>query len=526
MKAITSRADSRVYEKRPTVLIFRVFLCLSLFLALLTIIANIPALAQTGTEPVSQASSPGLGSNGSSTTIGGTGFKVPIPEIRMNRIIGDSPHKSAPSETGRGSVSHHDESPKLEPLHPEENRGQMQRPGPVQMRLPFDPGNRRRESEPNEAFPSIKEELQQEPGQTVPQAVERPFHRGGPTRNLDRQYEPVTERQPLPVTKEQSVPEEKPSPRAPDKRREPQGRPFKEPISPVNITDSLPEPNKEIIPKRMIPLPNMLEVETARDTIRSLPVEADSVAQYKLDPDVLQMETRKSPLLIEIEEPEVSREAKEEPSLQGKQRESVEPDTPQPPKTTYEPMTPPDAGQGITVIPPKEPSPSAETKSQEHPELPSKEESTTQVERPETRHKERIPSPLDGDTATTPEIRRYLKETAPVLEELSLLMARTPALSIADFDPSDSSSQTLPRELNLKMESMKRDLRILDSKMFSIIPPPAYSQYHDLLRQSINHTYLATEAFINFANESRIEDLNQVREHLAKAKEFIHQTVE
>ena len=140
--------------------------------------------------------------------------------------------------------------------------------------------------------------------------------------------------------------------------------------------------------------------------------------------------------------------------------------------------------------------------------------------------KERIPSPLDEDSTMTPELKKYLKETAPILEELSLLMARTPSLSIADFDPSESHTQALPKEINLKMESMKRDLRILDSKIFSIIPPQGYAQYHDLIRQSINHTYMATEAFINFANQSRIEDLTQVRDHLAKAKEYIHRTVE
>lgn len=525
MKAMASHPDSMVYERLETTIQSSALLFLSALIIFSLFLFESSALAQSPRNADPQIPSMGSGTANSSPTIGGSGFKVPIPEIRMNRIIGETPPKKAPAEIKRGPVSSPVESQHVQPLHPADPKEQMERPGPIPMRLPFDSRYRKLETGPVQSIPSVKEEIVQEPevNQTIPETTERPTLRITPPKNIDRQSEPISEQQAPPTPKEQIPAIEKTQPKPMERPRpEPHSPPFREPISPINITDSLPEPTKEIIAKRMIPLPHIVEVEAAKDTIKGLPVETLSISQYKFDPEALQFDTRRSPLVVEIEEPQTLRQPKEEPSSSGKPREAVEVTTPMP---VYEPMTPPDSGQGMTVIAPKEPKPVIDTKPEKEAPMPPI-ESSPQVEQPEVRHKERIPSPLDDDSTMTAELKRYLKETAPILEELSLLMARTPSLSIADFDPSDIQAKNLPKEINLKMESMKRDLRILDSKIFSIIPPPAYSQYHDLIRQSINHTYLATEAFINFANESRVEDLNQVREHLAKAKEFIHRTVD
>jgi hypothetical protein len=111
-----------------------------------------------------------------------------------------------------------------------------------------------------------------------------------------------------------------------------------------------------------------------------------------------------------------------------------------------------------------------------------------------------------------------------VLEELSILMARAPSLNMADYDPSEVNTPVMPQDLGLKLESMKRDLRILDSKVFSIIPPVKYEQFHELIRQSISHTYLACEAIFNYFQDAKPEDLEKVKEHLTKARELIQLT--
>ncbi len=524
MKAITTQPDFMVYEPKSKLPFIAVSLCLISLLVLSGAVFESCAVAQGLRDAAPELPSMTSGAGNSSATIGGTGFKVPIPEIRMNRIIGDTPPKKEPTETKRGPVSSPQEMSHGQPLHPQSPKEQMERPGPIPMRLPFDSRYRRHEEQPVESIPPIREDIRLEPEvvQTVPETVERPSYRITPPRIPDRQPETTMMELPSPSPKEQAPLLEKPQQRTQERQRsEPHSPPFREPISPVNITESLPEPTKEIIPKKMIPLPHMIEVETAKDTIRSLPIESVAIGEPHSETDFIQTENRRAPLVIEIEEPKPLPEPKEEPATPGMRRE--EPESAAPP--IYQPMTPPEPGQGISVIPSKEHKTSIETGPEKETPVTTK-ESPQQIEQPVAPQKERIPSPLDEDSTMTLEVKRYLKETAPILEELSLLMARTPSLSIADFDPSESHTQTLPKEINLRMESMKRDLRILDSKIFSVIPPQGYAQYHDLIRQSINHTYIATEAFINFANQSRIEDLTQVRDHLAKAKEYIHRTVE
>ena len=138
--------------------------------------------------------------------------------------------------------------------------------------------------------------------------------------------------------------------------------------------------------------------------------------------------------------------------------------------------------------------------------------------------KEFFPSPLDQDALHSREVRDYLKQAAPVLEELSLLMTRAPSLNIADYDPSDPAAPLVPKELLLKMDSMKRELQILDSKTFSIIPPPKYAKFHTVIRESIASTYQACDAILAYFKESNPENLQKVLTSLTKARELIRRT--
>ena len=105
-------------------------------------------------------------------------------------------------------------------------------------------------------------------------------------------------------------------------------------------------------------------------------------------------------------------------------------------------------------------------------------------------------------------------------------MARAPSLTIADYDPSDPNAPAVPKEVHLKMDSMKRKLQILDSKTFAIIPPQKYAPFHSLIRESIAETYQACDSIVDYLDSSRTEALKSVRDHLLKARELIRRTRE
>ncbi|MBM4326234.1 MAG: hypothetical protein FJ118_03630 [Deltaproteobacteria bacterium] len=134
---------------------------------------------------------------------------------------------------------------------------------------------------------------------------------------------------------------------------------------------------------------------------------------------------------------------------------------------------------------------------------------------------EKAPSPLDIAARDQPEAKEYLQATAPILEELSLLITRVPSLKIEDYDPSEAGSGVVPKDILLKMDSVKRDLQILDSKTFAIIPPPQYSLFHSMIRESITHTHHACNDIMAFFNDAEPESLTAVQGHLLKAKELI-----
>jgi hypothetical protein len=133
-------------------------------------------------------------------------------------------------------------------------------------------------------------------------------------------------------------------------------------------------------------------------------------------------------------------------------------------------------------------------------------------------------TPLAADFVHNREVRDYLKETSPILEELSLLMAKAPALAIADYDPSDPEASMFPKDIYIRMDALKRQLQILDSKTFSIIPPARFADFHSIIRESISQTSQACDAMIQYFNSRSQNNLQKVQDHLIRARQLIQLT--
>jgi len=143
---------------------------------------------------------------------------------------------------------------------------------------------------------------------------------------------------------------------------------------------------------------------------------------------------------------------------------------------------------------------------------------------PEPPAAEELASPLASTAEMNREVKNYLMETAPILEELSLLMTRVPSLRIEDFDPSKADAPVVPNDVFVLMDSTKRALQVLDSKTFAIIPPPKYAKFHSMIRESITQTYQGCEAVMNFFKQNTEEDLGKAEDHLLRARELIQKT--
>ncbi len=135
-----------------------------------------------------------------------------------------------------------------------------------------------------------------------------------------------------------------------------------------------------------------------------------------------------------------------------------------------------------------------------------------------------LPSPLDMDARESREVRDYLRATAPVLEELSLLITTAPTLAITNYDPTELGGPAVLKDVLLKLNSMKRALQILDSKTFAIIPPAKYADFHTTIRQSITQTCQACDSIITFLNSGKEDQLAKIHEHLSKARELMQKT--
>jgi hypothetical protein len=202
--------------------------------------------------------------------------------------------------------------------------------------------------------------------------------------------------------------------------------------------------------------------------------------------------------------------------------ESMAPETAKEDEPAAEPMRPPEGKESTALSTP------SEIEEQSIPDnlAPGdvEEDIPVQVSPPPAPPKEMVPSPLEPGALEDEEVRDYLKATAAILEELSLLMTRAPSLTLAQYDPSDSSAPLAPAEVLRQIESLSRRLRILDSKTFTVIPPNRYNEFHNMLRNSIAESRMAFEAVMNFFSQGDPNALRQMRKHITKARDLIRET--
>ena len=418
-------------------------------------------LGDTSEQNPSEKSKEGRGN--SSAVIGDSGYVVPIPEIKMKSIIGDQWQRSTPgAEEQERHVPSGEELPTKAPVH----------------RLPFDPIDGE----------SVGVGSIQDPSVDAPPVEESPV---------------------LSVPSDQ-LPEEPASARG-SEEKEYENLLLKPPLAPEEIGDLPAVPRKEVLLKKPVyRLPVVLDNEPSKESPRTIPSERTEVHDMKDTTEWIPLDTRRDPEIVSLQEPELDRgsitKPEHGPVAESLHESSLEPQPMQVPEPDSREVQPGDSRS----VPLEEKHQSKET-------IPSQESLAPPV-------KEFVLSPLNEDARDSREARDYLKETAPILEELSLLMTRAPALTMEDYDPSDANAAPVPQEILMKMNSLKRELRILDSKTFEVIPPAKYSDFHSLIRQSITQAYQACDSITNYFQENKSENFHNALDHLLKAGELIRRT--
>jgi len=267
-----------------------------------------------------------------------------------------------------------------------------------------------------------------------------------------------------------------------DEGKEDRSPVLRPPKAPEDLARNLPPPRKELLARKPFPAVPLLEGHPVKPAAGASLVEHREHRDTTDQKESISLDARRAPEMLPAPEPEVA------PLVEvPEHREPAEPND-------------------LQV------------------EKPEPKESIPSVEQPVPHVKESISSPLEESALHSREVLVYLRETAPILEELSVLMTRAPSLAIADYDPSEPGAAIVPKEITLKMDSLKRDLQILDSKTFAVIPPPKYAEYHSLIRQSIAETYQACDAILGFINEANPSTLRKADEHIFKARELIQRT--
>ncbi len=565
-----------------------------------------PAQMRTGADSDSRAH-PTVQPGQDTATIGTSGYKVPIPEIKMRSIVGDQPRKTSPPARLKEEVRDGEEAPNV--------RGPAEiTPPPTVPRLPFDRVERKPMRGPRKGPTKVPPAIPEEPAPPAPEpdlpalppaeeVTEALQPSVPPTRSPSRG--PVQPESPLPETppptetptQAPAAPptevEPEPTEPAPEKtelpapakeegtHKESQIEPIAAPPAPEDAVKPPPPPKKEILNQKALSLPALMKARRSREARKSMTLDS-AVSDDMADPrGWVQFEERRDPELIPLPEPEPEPEpAPETPSpsevLPAQEPQALpeaqpvpEPTPPQPetlpqpepepaplpepqpkvepepkpapqpepqpivqpePKPTAPPAPPPSTSTVPEPMPVPEPGPLDSGAKESLPpetgvEPPGEKETLPPIPEPPP---DRIlfPSPLRDDVLESWEVKEYLRKTAPILEELSLLMARAPSLTIADYDPSDPNAPAVPRDVHPKMDSMKRTLQILDSKAFEIIPPRKYLPFHGLIRESIAETYKACDAITEYLDSNKPEDLQGVHDHLLRARELIRQTRE
>ncbi|MCA1962254.1 MAG: hypothetical protein LDL33_15860 [Desulfomonile sp.] len=418
-----------------------------------------------------------------SPTIGGTGFSVPIPEIKMESIVGER-RAPKPSPTPPEEAEQVPPKPMLAPERVEQPPSRAVQPAPE----PSPPTPAAAEPErteavaepaPSEAAPV--EHLPFEPPERGSTALER----------APETRERVLERSPAtpapPVLAEPSEDEDS-------------SRFVGVPSTPDEVLEA-PVPAREILKAKPAPkLPELLEGQAVKTAVSAAPLKATAVEDIPSE-EWIHLDSRREK--GSLTPPATPVETHPVPPVEAPSR----PDTPQPAE--------PRLGQASEPVPL---APPAEETEEPDEELPPVEPE------PERQLPEVIPSPLDDSALDSGAVREYLTASVPVLEELSLLMTRVPSLDVADFDPSETDPAAGSTDLLMKLDSLKRELQVLDSKTFSIIPPSQYVLFHSLIRESITQTYQACEAMIAFMQNRKEDDLTRVREHISKARDLLGRT--
>jgi len=453
----------------------------------------IEGYAQSTVRP-GPSSSDGKNQEQAYAPLGESGYKVPIPEIRMDQILGGRPAKPKPPQPDADKPSP-PQSNTVEPAkinEPEQSERQETSVAPETPQLPFDPAARK----------------------TLPGSVTQKPHT------------------------------EEPFPMAPPLPKE-NVSPLSAPVAPEDPMIARP-PKKEVLMKRTPPtIPPLLEAHPSKETLKSIHLKAQG-PPLSGPIENIPLGSRGEPEIIPRPDPE--------PKPVPVSSPEIEPDSKPLPEPVTEPVEPvidkPAPKERILSAPPTEPEPHKLVPQDRPFFVPSLEpdksgpkERTSIVPPMEPVQEQSIPketlpafvppvpppkevlrSPLNDAIPDTQEIKYSLRDTAPILEELSLLMTRAPSMTTADYDPSDANAPLFPKDLQLRMDSMKRDLQILDSKTFAVIPPKRYEQFHGLIRDSITHTHQACDAILNYMAEPNEENFKLIQDHLFRARELIQKT--
>ena len=572
------------------------------------------AFGQAASPP--NASASGVGNHDQPyAPLGQSGYRVPLPEIKLNQIVGGQRPKQKPTRPEADeSAAPQPETPgpteKSEPEQPDQRETSVVPGAP---RLPFDHATLKRgpraipekgpAEESSPASPLPKESVFPLAVPAAPEdlMVARPPKKEVFGKRIPPGAPPLLEAQPLKQTlktiplKAQEAPRSGPVEGIPlGARGDPEIVPAAEPEpEPAPAVSAPPEPELSPIPKERTPVPaeSYQDKQSAKERApvaplpepkpdMSTPKERPPLAAPIPEPNPDVLPPKESAPLVPSPEPKPDVSTPEEsapvaplPEPKPAISTPMERATPVAPlpefkldvSTPMERATPvaplpefkldvPSPKERIPLVPSPEPkshkSTARETapivalpKSEPEPEKTHPKEITPSEPSVEPADEQSIPkeglptfdrsvpppkevlrSPLYQEAPDTPETKHYLRDTAPILEELSLLMTRAPSINVTEFDPSDANAPLFPSDLQLKMDSMKRDLQILDSKTFAIIPPKTYEQFHGLIRDSISQTHQACDAILNYMAEPNEENFKTIQEHLFRARQLIQQT--
>ena len=419
----------------------------------------------------------GLEQGGSSAPLGDSGYVVPLPEIKLRSIFGDKP--SAPPE----------EKSQEKPAEEKQPKASEETPIPQKVEEDSQPA----------AESSIQPDQPVEPDRSVK-----------PVQPVERTEEPEESKPGAPSTEKA---EEKPAPVPDDEFHSPLVQPPSAPEDAYQQEVSLP-PKEILKAKTGSPLLPTLEISPVKTVSKHLPLEYSLLPETSDQSESVALAARRDPLVIPMieETKEESEDTHHQPTESTEGSETV-------PQPTLASKPQPELL--------KRPEPELRAPEPEfHPMEIPKEEAKEEQQIARIIPREIIASPLDDDAITSPEVKTYLKEAIPVMEELSLLMTKVPSLNIDDYDPSALDETSLPKDLSTRMEAMKRELQVLDAKTFSIIPPLKYSEFHSIIKQSISETYQACDALGAFLAENHPDQLKKAHEHITKAGELIRKTRE